>query len=112
MVISNKQKVTNLVTIYIRAIMGDGEKTENTIQEALKNTYTFEKMNAVISGHGKQFTKNVIAALTGIGPVCDALNCMPDPESEKLRIIGDRICVELIKKKENLLAENKKIPES
>jgi len=96
MAILIKQKVFFLIAYYVYAILGEGEQTECTIQEVLKDAYTHEKMEVVISHEGERLTKSVIAVLAGNETVCDALNCMTDPEKEKLHIIGNRFWKELL----------------
>ena len=93
--IAESNKITFLVCIYLRAILGKGEETDIIISEVLADDYTHEKMRVVISD-SKKMTKNIIAVLAGNGTVCNALNCMPGSSEDKLHIISNRLWGEFI----------------
>jgi len=84
-------KTTFFVYIFLRAIMGRGEQTEDTILEVLADSYTHEKIQAVISDFDEVLISNILAILAGNGTVCDVLNSMPGSAGDKQRIIINRL---------------------
>ena len=97
--VTEKGKVDLLVHIFLRAIMGDGKKTENAISEVLADNYIHDKMQTVISDFDEGFIKKVIAVLASNGAVCDTLNNIPGSAEEKQSVIINCLWTDLIKNK-------------
>jgi len=98
MQVTENQKVDFFVSVFLYAIMGRSEETENVILEVLTDSYTYEKMREVISDSNDKLTKSVIAVLAGNGSVCNALNHLPGSEKEKMCIIINRLWAEIFEK--------------
>ena len=88
-------KVTFLINIFVRAIMGEGERTDCTIKEALKDDYIRDKIRVSLSVMDEDLITETVAALMGNGNICEALNHISGSMEEKKTIIIQNVWEQL-----------------
>jgi len=79
------KKTAYVISLFLRAILGEGEHTENIIEEVLQDGYTNEKMKPVIADIDDRIITEIVAILASNSVVTETLNRLPGSPDEKRR---------------------------
>jgi len=76
-------KVTLMIDIFVRAIMGDDTRSESIIKEALLDKQIYDNYSQIVTDIDQSSLVGAIGYLGSIGEICEKLNELPGTAREK-----------------------------